>query len=805
MKKCSLYLVLLFISVALQGQNASLSGVVSDHASGKTLLGVHVVLLSKLNAAEQFLAVTNIHGMYRFETVPAGNYVMNVSHVGYARFSQEISLVDDEQTVADIILEEQEISLVEVIVTSLRTERFYRDQPLPLSVITANAIENSHGFSLTDHLSREPGMALASDGVWGTSLNIRGMSEERIVSLIDGNRIETATDLSAALSLVDVFDIERVEVIKGAASSLYGSGAMGGVVNIITRQGFFSDKPHLGGTLSSSFSTVNDLYSGHLSVIASAPRLYTRITSSYRHANDIMTPAGVLTNSQFSDRAVSLKFGVQPAVKHQLHMAYQLVEGEDIGIPGGKVFPVTAIASYPRETREMISGSWDMVNLLPSLEKTSISFFHQYILRDVLMYPNTPPSTPPGQRITPLKLTPTGYHNTSGMRLQTDWRLPSGNKLIAGMDYWQRKLETEREKHIRMEMLDTEGQVVAVNSLVRGEVPVPTSFFRSGGLFIQDEVLFLDQRLSLTAGARADLVRINSDEARDPLYTILNGVRNDNPANQRITFPGQVYNGLSWSANLGLLFRLSDRTDLTANVARSFRSPSLEERFKYIDLGSTVRLGDPQLSSENGYFFDLGARFTDPTLHASINAFLNRMEGLIVEVPGDYIYTYFTGEGDPLVDTLPALINANVDEAMLFGFDLNAEWSPVRRMVMFAQLSYVRGINTLNDTDLPAIPPMHGITGLKYHLPGIAQATCKVFFAADQNKVAQGEVKTHGYARYDLYLQSDPLKILGTRTKILAGVENLTNRTYSNHLSTNRGLIDTEPGRNFFIRFITNW
>ena len=75
---------------------------------------------------------------------------------------------------------------------------------------------------------------MGSDGPWATSINIRGLSENRLVILVDGHRVETATDLTASFSMIDVNDIERAEVIKGAQSSLYGTGAMGGIVNIIT-------------------------------------------------------------------------------------------------------------------------------------------------------------------------------------------------------------------------------------------------------------------------------------------------------------------------------------------------------------------------------------------------------------------------------------------------------------------------------------------------------------------------------------------------------------------------------------------
>ena len=83
---------------------------------------------------------------------------------------------------------------------------------------------------------------------------------------MDGDRIETATDLDAALSLIDLNDIERIEIIKGSASSLYGTGALGGVVNFITIPPSFSEKLSLGGSVSSYYNSVNNGYSHNISL-----------------------------------------------------------------------------------------------------------------------------------------------------------------------------------------------------------------------------------------------------------------------------------------------------------------------------------------------------------------------------------------------------------------------------------------------------------------------------------------------------------------------------------------------------------
>jgi outer membrane cobalamin receptor len=101
---------------------------------------------------------------------------------------------------------------------------------LPMVVVNKNTLEASSFFSPADALRRETGISLARDGIWATSINIRGMSEQRLLFMVDGDRIQTATDIAGALSTVDMASIENIEVIKGASSVLYGTGAMGGVV-----------------------------------------------------------------------------------------------------------------------------------------------------------------------------------------------------------------------------------------------------------------------------------------------------------------------------------------------------------------------------------------------------------------------------------------------------------------------------------------------------------------------------------------------------------------------------------------------
>jgi len=91
-------------------------------------------------------------------------------------------------------------------------------------------------------------------------MNVRGMSEQRLLFLLDHDRIQSATDIAGVLSTVDMNGLEKIEVIKGAGSVLYGTGAMGGVVNFVSERPGYSNIFKTSGKVSSGFHTVNEMW-----------------------------------------------------------------------------------------------------------------------------------------------------------------------------------------------------------------------------------------------------------------------------------------------------------------------------------------------------------------------------------------------------------------------------------------------------------------------------------------------------------------------------------------------------------------
>ncbi len=113
----------------------------------------------------------------------------------------------------------------------------------------------------------------------------------------------------------------------------------------------------------------------------------------------------------------------------------------------------------------------------------------------------------------------------------------------------------------------------------------------------------------------------------------------------------------------------------------------------------------------------------------------------------------------------------------------------------------MRGKDTENDENLPAMPPLNGRLGFRYTYPSIGSIDLTAVGAADQNKIAAGETATDGYIRYDLSLSTRRFnlgRVCGLQ--IFAGMDNIFDKAYTNHLATNRGEVTVEPGRNLFVR-----
>ncbi len=784
----------ILLSNFLLAQTGSVSGIVTGSGTGEGLAGVNIIF-----SDPSFNITTDRDGFFSARKLPPGEYVLVFSHIGFRNETANVIVNAGTEAELNITMTPAVIKLGEVNVISPRYMKMIKDVALPMAVVESDDIISSPSATPSDLLNKQPGITLARDGIWGTHISIRGLSRSSLVTMVDGNRIETATDLAAGLSMIDLNDVKRIEVIKGAASSLYGTGGMGGVVNIITKDDGYNSSFSINGSVTSGFNSVNDGRTGSISLSSGSINWFAKLTGTLRKANDAKTPDGTIKNSRFSDEYFSVYAGYKPFDNNEFRINYQRFYAKDVGIPGGApLFPDKADVRYPFEQRDLFSAEYFFRRVFESSFNFSLKYYNQNIYRDVENIPYIVQNVPAGggqppRRINVLKILPNARHYTNGVVAQATGLIGTNHLLIAGVDIWQRELDSRRQRHLKIEVLDSTGtNVVNTINQIIGERPLPESKYLSMGFFIQDEFSALQDKLTLTIGGRIDRINVQNKQVSNPVYLVVNGNRNDNPSNSVLQWEAEKVHDISWSANAGILYKLFRNIDVSFNAARSFRSPGLEERYQFIDLGSLVRLGDPNLKPERGSFFDLGLRIWQPSYSFNLSIFLNLMEDLVAEIPGTY-------------ENKNALIKTNIGKARLYGFDLGFEGNLYNGFVVYGNAAFVRGEDTGNNSDLPQIPPFNGMLGVRLPVMDYLNVDLSASFFADQKKTAAGEIATPGYAYFDLLLSSQKIDVGAVSFRLFAGAENLTNRSYRNHLSTNRGFILSEPGRNIFARINISW
>ncbi len=254
-------LIILLFQIFTFAQSFEVKLIVADAENNTAVTNANISL------SDRYFGTTNKDGESILNSVNKGIYTLVISHISYYTYEENFELLSD--TVLTIKLFSGRVELQDVVVTSGKYEQNINMLPYSVSSIDKKEIEFSPLFTVSDLLKTESGISLLRDGIWGTEVSIRGLNRANVVTLIDGNRIETSTDISARLSMFDLNDVERIEVIKGAASSLYGSGATGGTINVISKSGSYTDKLKLIGSYSGGFNSVNNFFSNGINLIAS--------------------------------------------------------------------------------------------------------------------------------------------------------------------------------------------------------------------------------------------------------------------------------------------------------------------------------------------------------------------------------------------------------------------------------------------------------------------------------------------------------------------------------------------------------
>lgn len=674
-------------------------------------------------------AATNIDGIAEFNDLNPGTYRVQVEATGFPAVIREVSVDPAASGSIDVVLTLGAIR-EEVTVTATRTQVSSAETAVPVSIVGREEIERKAVNTVGDIFRTLPGTSTANEGPFSVRPRIRGLDSNRVLILVDGERLNnsrTSTGQSGIeTGLVETSQIESVEVVRGSGSVLYGTDALAGTINIITR-----DTPpkrdagfRFGAAFDTFYSSNENGRRGNLAVNGSSKYFAFRVAQSLERFDNYFTgkadgkvPAGVLAiggimpdgevlNSQShggNTQAVGRFFITDT---NTLRFNYDRRRAANIGSP---TLANEFNAYFPFSNRDKFSGRFDSVNLTEYLQRVSLSGFYQKQNRNFTNVVTVPP---------PLCFCPGVYQfsetitntNTAGFDLQSDWKLGYRNQMVAGVSFF-------RDENTDRRLLITSTTSFSPNRTIRNSRSVPDASLTNIAAFAQNEFR-VNSRLKLIGGIRYD--RFTTKAAPTPEFTLdtrftadqiedlgLKGLTDGlNVANTAVT------------GDFGVVYKVTDNISASARLGRSFRTPNIFERF-FTDPGSVegFLVGNPKLKPETGINFDTSLKFQTSRFAGAVTYFNNLYDNFLATPNAK------DRNGVPILlprpgrSPLAVYQTQNVRKARIQGFEVEVE-IPVKislgYLTPYGNFSYLRGDNLTDRVPLDSISPFRTNAGFRW-------------------------------------------------------------------------------------------
>lgn len=507
---------------------------------------------------------------------------------------------------------EESVTTDDVLVTAARVERELMDVNMSVSVITQKEIENNGAQTIADLLKDMPGVEVTTDGSQGSKrIMIRGEKTFSTLVMIDGQRITEQKSMSGTPILIDPSQVERIEVIKGPASVLYGSDALGGAINIITKKG--NGKKAVEGTVTAGYNSSNDGGNASAQIFGTAGGWDYRIGASYEGGRDLKLAHGKAEGTDFETKSANA------------YLAYHVNDNHVFGA-SVDYFDLDFNSSSPDMTldefyvhvpewKRLKVGAFDEIRYVNKyLSKIRTDVFYQKATK--YMDNHVGAFMGPGK----FMINDNAADNTLkqfGASIQADWTLTDKLYLITGYDLSYEKLDAESTSFTRGNM----GRPINMDKYLfyRGNL-LTQALYASADYNVTDTV-------TLNFGTRYTYVRTDMKQADG--YSISSGKTSNIQQTTGKKTDGQFV------FNAGVLWH--PRNDLTLRAAWSqgFRVPLLQERYVDTTMGQTrtVRVGNPDLKPEKSNNFEIGARWVSGPATVDAAIFYNHVTDLITAKP----------------------------------------------------------------------------------------------------------------------------------------------------------------------------
>jgi iron complex outermembrane receptor protein len=734
MKSLILY-ILLFSFSNSYANLASVEGRVIDGQTKETLPGV-LVTIPDLKIS----VVTDASGQFKFNNIPEkGRFLVEVRYLGYSTLIQTIDF--SLKANLEFALFPSVIEAKEVVITGTAFSTDNRKNSTAVSSVTKDQLINRPSGNLIDAIAKIPGVSQVTTGGGISKPVIRGLSYNRVVTLVDGAKQEGQQWGDEHGMEVDQYSAERVEVLRGAASLLYGSDALGGVINVLEPQP--SPDGQVRGEVLSSYQSNNGLSGSSAMLQGNTNGFIWRARASLKSAYSYNAPGGRIANTGFNETNFSgqLGFNKKWGYAHLNLSSFQ----NNIGLPD---FSRNADGSFEDENGSVLTDKQlkDRTLFLPfqdirhyKVAMNSHVLLGSGRLRTILAYQNNQRRELEGDRINPSLFFDLKTYSSDFKYYINE---ANGWEPVIGLSASAQNNENKAE-----------------------ELLIPDYKLGELGLFAYAKKSWESSTFNL--GARFDYRKITGNQMLEDGNPKFNNFSNS-------------FSNVSGA--LGFTQEFSEYFNFKANLGSAFRSPNIAELSSDGVHEGTFRyeVGNNDLNPENSYYGDFAFEFNNNVISASLGAFNNHID--------NYIYNRQIGNETIVVDTETLPVYRFVqDNANLSGIEASLTLHPAELIHFENSFSYTRGVNRATDKALPFIPAavLRNEIRLEPKFKGGLKST---YFSIafdnvfKQSRVDNFETPTGAYSLVNLaigttfMLNKQPLRIN-------LSANNLFNKAYYDHLS----------------------
>ena len=593
---------------ALRGRTATppLTGRVVDAATGEALPGSTVLF----NDLKQGTA-TGADGSFSFANLARGRFTVQVRSLGYNTVTQSVDTGSGQPLDFKLTVAATEIG--QVIVTGVSQATQMRRSPVPTAVVDRIRLNETSGSNLVDAIAHTPGVAQITTGAAISKPVVRGLGYNRVVTLNNGARQEGQQWGDEHGIEIDEYSVDRVEIIKGPGSLLYGSDAMAGVINFLAPDPI--SEGSIKGSATANYQSNNHLqaYSfqnaGNLNGLNWLARGTRKVAGDYQNRYD-----GRVYNSGFNEWDANGYVGLNKSWGYS-HLTFSSFN-QRLGLTEGARDPQTG-----RFLKDVPSG--DSTRAVPVTDAN---------LRGYGL-------AVPQQQINHLRI---GTDNSfvlgsNGGRLglqvsyQQNLRREYGNVLDPAETSLYFQLRTV-DYSLRYFLPERNGWNLTVGSSglhqqnrnLGAEFLIPAYRTNEAGVFgVAKKTI---GALDISGGLRYDVRQIAADKL------LLDG--NERPSanpTAEMKFPGFLSTFRNYSGSLGAAYSLNEKLTVKANLARGFRAPNIAELGSNGKHEGTIRyeIGNDNLAAETSLQADAGVSYVSDHVRFGIDAFTNSISNYI--------------------------------------------------------------------------------------------------------------------------------------------------------------------------------